>query len=1260
MQPRFRQNVTSLNLNAPGTPQNVVINEDNGIQLQTVQANNFTVNAGLVSAGNITTFTDFSVGGNLVLDNNNGQIQLNNNVGATGNVTLDATGTITQLGGTKITGNVLTANFGVTSVALRTAIGTVNSTAPGLALTINDDNGVIVGTTINLNSLTINAGQTGAGTITTSADVSVAGNLLFNNDNGDINLQHNVTGTTAVTLEASTTITQTPGRKVNGGALTVAAGAGSTTLATNVTSLTTNAAGLSVFIDEDNGIQLLGQNAGQLSVTAGLTGAGNITTANDFTVGDLTLSNNNTTSNIVLSNNIVGTNTVDLNVVGSGNITQTAGTVTTASFSSSTGSGTIERQGGTGFRVTNGASAIAIEADSLTGNSNIESLGAGSVSLASSSGASLRVTAAGPITTTGNTSVSGALNLTTNLLNNSNTLQSTTGVATIQSNAGSGLTVNGGAGGNLTGGLAASGVPNAPNPSGVVLTAVGGDLTIQGTMNINNSDATFNAAGDSLVKASGALWNSANNVTFNGSVVDEQGGILNANVFIFNPSGMSGTIINTIGDVNLTSNIVFNGQNLAIIANGNITADVGVNLIDLSSVAGGVLHLVAGYSASPNSGGQINTDQPYTITGASTGSISLGAVNVNTSSTGGVANGGAITAVASNGSVNLGTITSTSAGGVGGNVLVVGETGVNVGAINVTGVTGGDVTLSVSQPQIVGGPIVFTNGTISGGSFAAGATPTAGNLVFRGTTGVDDLTLRGASGAANTIQLASGVAAANTLNVVAGSGTTTIGNSALGALNSTSSGSVTLSNEAGTLALGAISGATQSLSVTASGTISTTSDFTINNVSLTVNGPSVILLNHNIGGTTSVSLDSSGGWVQAVGKTVSGGALTLSNDIAPAVLSTDVASLTTTVARGLTINEANSIQLLSQDINFAGLTVNANGTITTGANISVTGPLRLECARCNLDLQLGNNTITSDSGVTLTAGRTIASTGLISGTALQVGFVSGPVTLSTAVTSLSTTGGTSLTVNEANAIQVNGQGVNSLIVNSNGNITTGAAVSVAGQLTLNAQGATSDIILTNNINGTTGVTLNAGRTLSSTGTVSGGALQVGFGSGTTMLSTNVTSLATTSGGSLIVSEANGIQLLTQGVTNLNVSTTDAALTTGATVSVSGNLFLTAGGTAFGLGSMALTNDVHGGTSVTLLSGSTLTSTGVISGGVLDVSFDGSTTLTTDVAALYLTAGGSNKTLTINEANAIQLQQASIQNLTVNANGNHFCCDEWAE
>ncbi len=196
------------------------------------------------------------------------------------------------------------------------------------------------------------------------------------------------------------------------------------------------------------------------------------------------------------------------------------------------------------------------------------------------------------------------------------------------------------------------------------------------------------------------------------------------------------TIANSNGDVVLNSNLVFDGDDLAILASGNVRATSGITLIDLhkstSAGSGGSLNILAGYNFTPATTGQTeppDTSTTYTITGpsASGGAVQLQNVAIDTSTIFSSPHvGGSVTITASDGDVNAGTVSVGSvdtrgSNNQGGSISIFGQSGVFVnGNLVSNGRTGGSITINGAQRLVpVGGTVTFLNGTKGGtGSLA--------------------------------------------------------------------------------------------------------------------------------------------------------------------------------------------------------------------------------------------------------------------------------------------------------------------------------------------------------------------------------------------------------------------------------------------------------------------------------------------------------------------------------------------------------------
>jgi hypothetical protein len=219
---------------------------------------------------------------------------------------------------------------------------------------------------------------------------------------------------------------------------------------------------------------------------------------------------------------------------------------------------------------------------------------------------------------------------------------------------------------------------------------------------------------------------------------------------LINGSGR-GTILNKSGDVVLPIGFRFVGQDLAILASGDVIAEGRVSSIKLSNPAGnaGDLTIIAGYDftgpdpvgfpfpplpfSDPNDGTYI-----ITTPSATGGSVLMPKTSIFAESTyigneeNVGRNAGNVTIIANGGSqssgvIAVGSISVSSNKGVGGTVNLIGEGGVQTGRITTKGLTGGKVTISGTTPQITGGVFLIKDGVIRGSGRFIGSTPSAVN-----------------------------------------------------------------------------------------------------------------------------------------------------------------------------------------------------------------------------------------------------------------------------------------------------------------------------------------------------------------------------------------------------------------------------------------------------------------------------------------------------------------------------------------------------
>ena len=828
-----------------------------------------------------------------------------------------------------------------------------------------------------------------------------ASTVNLSSSQGVLLLNGNVTGTTAVNLTVGGANTITGTGTVSGGNLTITAGTGATTLTTNVASLTLATNG-NVTITENDDITL----------NTGTTGAGSLNlsaTGDDITVGGNVTANGGITltttgagtiggAGRLISNGVLilngGTGAINLNtdvailaVATSGSLTVnelnnlTLNAIAAASVDITAGNGIAHGTGviasgdvsltanggdigasGNAILINNGGNPVDLEANA-TGDIFITIQGTGVLNLGPTTGDDITLNAGGPIVTTGDITAQGTLDITTNSLTYPNAL--TANIINVQSQAGSGLTLDGGTGGTMTA------------PGGINLTATFGNLTLSGKQDwFGPATLTaVNAPGSQIIISNGADIEGHDSVTVISNGITNQGGGFDGNPIIIQNDYF--TYANSVGDVNLGSNLVFDGQNLAIIAAGNVNISGGLTLLDLSDTGdAGSLFIVAGYNFTPGTGGQIISPVQFTLGTQSTsgGNINLATASIDLSSTNG--NGGKLSAIAAAGSTNAGTVAlgnidTTSTNGVGGTVLVIGEGGVTTGNINTVGGSGtGVIELAVADPTITGGAITVTDGTAAGGSFQAGAL-SAGNMVFGNLNG-STVTLRGASGAGNTIaQTAATSINATVLNINAGAGSVNLTSTNVPTVNVNGAGSVIVNNTA-PITLGTLTGASLNLSFSSTGVITVPTAITgIGGLTLSGTagaGLDAIVLGGNVSTATTISLTANGGAdLNLANRTLSSSNVTLASTAGDV----NVASTGIINATGTAIIDAFDSFSVAGTITAGSVALTSGDSILTG---DVTGTITapngtfLTSTNGSIGVDANNRFITNSTNLLLRAG----------------------------------------------------------------------------------------------------------------------------------------------------------------------------------------------------------------------------------------------------------------------------------------------------
>ena len=589
------------------------------------------------------------------------------------------------------------------------------------------------------------------------------------------------------------------------------------------------------------------------------------------------------------------------------------------------------------------------------------------------------------------------------------------------------------------------------------------------------------------------------------------------------------TYYNMGGEVTIASDLVFHGNDLAIVAATNIVTAAGAGQIDTSSSTGngGNITMIAGANFTSTGAASGNNDQTsqLTITGGTAaggyidlnGNISgsgVGITSLTSASTGGNGTGGNITLVAyggngaSAGQISVPTGVTVTSGGAGtgnnGAVTVVSGAnsgnGISIGNINTTGGSGnaGNITLATTNPNLVGAAnMTIVDGSITNGtSFTASATANAASII------AGNLTSSGGS-----------------ITATAGTSLTTGSITSNGIGFSSSGGTITVT--AGTdLTTGSISSNGAGFAGSG-GAITATAGTNLTTGSITSNGAGLF----GSGGTiTLAAAQSSDGNLQVNGSlTANGSGISAGGTINVSYSGTNP----------LLIGASNSAD------NYINGNINANSFASGNINISSFAP--------------GSTTL-APLNVALTG--TIAATGIAAGNVTFNGQTisvigSGSGNINAVVNNNSSAGAVTYSVTSGNLTlgQISNASGNINVTNSNssGTITATENIASAGQLNINASGAAGAISVQsgNQLSGTA-VTLGAGTggitfsgtagisTNSSTGTAgnisvisNGGAVSFGTGS----VTANATG-ATGNGGSITIE---GLSFSDHGSVNANAT-----------------------------------------------------------------------------------------------------------------------------
>jgi hypothetical protein len=776
-----------------------------------------TASGGITSSGLIASnVLDLSTVG--------GDIDLGANATGTTSVTLSATGAgnITSTGtviGSTIDLSSGSGNFsdaaGTGALLTQASTMVLNTTGDAnisntgaLSVSGNLGSGDIAGSaniTLGATNVTTALTVTAGGNIGTSGAVTTDTITLNSAAGGDITLSNNVTGTTTITYNAGAggVISQAGGMTI-GGALFVTSTT-AVTLDTDVASLNANTTG-QVTINELNALDVNNITASGLDITAG--GATNlnlaITVANDISVsttgaitsfstldagGNLTLTTTAGNSAITLGGNVDAGNILAISSNGTGNITQTAGTLTAPTMQLTTGGGDI-----------GGGVALNIDANTLAlntgagGDALVADIG-GFAFAASTVGGDLNASSTGAITNNVNVSATnltlttsslsngaaGNLNGTTNVTVNGNSLNNSGNITAgnaLTVTAPTALTVSGT--GTLTGttiglnsttGAATStqnnfaGLITGNSPTAFTVNSTTGSLTVGNVTAAAGVTLTTTDANSITVVGGNAVSGTALTITTGQFTVD---GSATATAGTLNVASNAGGL-----QVNGTGTLSSTGGTILTATTGNLQIGGSLTTTGLTTMnaTGGQLN-VGGGSSYTSSTLTINTGD---ISNAGTLAASAGNLNVNHAGSAlNVANNGIMSAAfagatlqfSNNNAINInGTGTLTGAAAVRfdttANAVSVTQDNIN-GDVSGTANTNFAVSTNVSNLNVL--DVTATLGDITFNANAGTLNVRAGADLIAGAnvsaTGAIDVNVGAPAGAAVTVR-AGTIAGAN-------------------------------------------------------------------------------------------------------------------------------------------------------------------------------------------------------------------------------------------------------------------------------------------------------------------------------------------------------------------------------------------------------------------------------------------------------------------------------------------------------------------
>ena len=1198
--------------------------------------------------------------------------------GAGGDVTLTGVG-VTQTTGSVLAGGTTHVNAGAGVIDLQSLtndfVGAVTLNATGANAAVADTNNLLLATPTL-------GGNTGL-TAIANGKLTLPGGLNLNTGNGAIDLESRgntlATTGTLTTTGAQVTLVGAAGLSViddittAGGNISLTGGAAGGVTAANNKTLDAGAGTIAI----DGGGALIDLNKSTLTTTANSAAAVTIHNATTVTLGNIT----------------ANSGTVQVGVAGdvSGLVSQTASTTLSANtFAASTGGAITLGTGGPTLTITNlgdirrggaltindSGGGLTLTGDITTGATNnavsITTAGgtldlgghnittttaAGDLTL---TGVGVSQTAAGTLLVGGNTTVNagaGAIALqsptnhftgTVDLTATGNAAIRDSGALLLNSFSGNGITAIAGttltlpAGAiNTTGGaINLQALAGALTTTGT-LTSNGGAITLVGATGLTvNNDVLSSGGSISLTGggATGLVVTGAHNVNAGAGTIALDGGSA-VSPIVLNASTLT-TTNNTAAAVTI--------HDAAAVTLGNITATSGTVQIGIAGDVKGAVTQTAATALSANTLAASTSTAAGTIDLGSAGTLTL-------SNLGTVDRGGSLTINDSGGGLVLtGDITNGTTGNSVSITTAAGALALGTHSITTTGA--GTLTLNgVGVTQTTGALAVGGTTSANGGTGSIdlqSANNDFGNIVTLVSTGpnvalhdINNLTLGSLAGVGGASNLT--ITAGNTLTLPAGAFTTTgtidlqSQGGTLATNGALTANSISLTGSAGLTIGHALSATTVALNSTnntiseiAGGTVTATGATTFNA------GSGAVTLNQ---GNTLASIGGTGGAVSITETSVDGVAL---DTINAASLTVDTSALGTTVSqtalRTLTVTGATNI-----NAGAAGtvLLTNAGNNLgsfgATGGAVSVTngGAIALNATNATsltVDTSAGNGVVTQNAALNVT-------------NALTVNAGTGAITLGAANTlgSFGATGGVvSLTEGSVNGIALDNVnatrlGVDTSVAGGNVSQTATKTLTVTGATAVNA-GAGS-VVLANNGNnfGSFGAT---GRVVSvkdinalALDAINATTLTVDTSTGNGAVTQNAAAIV--SGATVVTSGTGAITLNNAGndfsnlagnsFTGGAISLRDSNDLTVTTLANGANQGVTV---VAGLG-LTLPGGVTTGTAdITLSSGATLTTPGVLSGnnisltgngGIVignNVAANGNLTLTTTNAAVNQTAG----------------------------------------